>query len=235
MDTWSQVKNIWTRDHKWKIYGHVITSEKYMSRDHKWKIYVTWSQVKNIWTRDLKWKIDGHVITSEKYMDTWSQVKNRWTRDHKWKIYGHVISSEKYMDTIYCFNKRLWTAFLSLRFCLENFHVFYFSQNWLCLCVIEFTSWDEETPPRLFIWNMHLKEKHMANIYSCKDLYSDAFLKLLFHHSKLFFYQVTAKSWKSLSTLRISWSIMSSVTCVMYVWSFCTRAPSGFQYEWNRH
>ncbi len=30
-------------------------------------------------------------------------------------------------------------------------------------------------------------------------------------------------------------TVMSSITTVMHMWSFCTRTPSGVQYELNRH
>ncbi len=42
-----------------------------------------------------------------------------------------------------------------------------------------------------------------------------------------------SNNWIPLSILAISWSIVSIITSVMHIWSFCTRAPSGFQYELN--
>ncbi len=42
-------------------------------------------------------------------------------------------------------------------------------------------------------------------------------------------------NWIPLSILGISWSLISSITSAMHMWSFCARAPSGFQYELNSH
>ncbi len=51
----------------------------------------------------------------------------------------------------------------------------------------------------------------------------------------IFFLLSYSDSWMSLSILGISWNVISSVTSVMHMWSFYARAPSSFQYEWNRH
>ncbi len=57
----------------------------------------------------------------------------------------------------------------------------------------------------------------------------------LFYHSKCFFCLLLTEIAMPLSILGTFWSSWVRLILWLDMWIFCARAPSGVQYEWNRH